>query len=695
MSIGTITVSRLKTVVMLGHSRMDGWGQSDYLFAQHADLQPINGPDVRVNPQLAYWKDVFVATSPQPFPGPSHTPTAADAGDVEWLELTIANVDNQSDPHPHAHPYNYPNNRGSCYPRHMYNAWIVSGFTGFHDPYNGHYSFAYDTEVGGPFVVGETLTFGTPTASGRLVALTDNGTTGLMTIALDVDDDPPVNNTTILGGTSAATAAVDGAVTLAASRINGTLVGLEIPWMANWRNYWGEQVGLVKVAFSSTFMLPAEYAVAATEQWLDVSALASSAVAPFDVPGAVDITKGPFYAYWTPAEQFDLSPATKRIFKIWLDKMVGAAEALPAGTEMDVPCVILWTGDNDAQARSRFTLETTFKDSWRKLRDIVRQTIAANGWSTLPAEQIAVLAPSIGPGYGSALAATQGLDSVAFCNEAIRELAGDDPYMRWVDSSGWSQLSDEPEAPPFGMGTGTTHESHNGYIEANADLWAAWQSIVTQSLDAFSPKDRVTVADAITALRRRYDRGGTSSDISDDVAIDFLNQAIRHIVNCAADSCWWLNRRINMELSFDSSGVASLPEFVARALWIENPLSPKDYIPFEQIGFGDGGRCQIVLTNGFRAPSSTTTYKVRHIFWPPTITGTEQDMPVPRQILEWVIVEAAKRLASGASDVAKSALLGGEAREIMERCMRQIGAQQRQAKDALHNEQPHIRLKYR
>lgn len=693
-SINPITVTRLKTVVMIGHSRMDGWGQSDYLFEQHEDLVPINGPDVRVNPQLAYWKDIFVATSPQPFPGSSHTPTASDAGDVEWLELTIANVDSNGDAHPHAHPYNYPNNRGSCYPRWMYNAWIVAGNIGFHDPYTDHYSINYDGEASGPFVVGENLAFGSPTGTGTLLTLTDNGTTGTMTFRR-LSGELPVDNSTITGGFSGATAAVNGSRTLLPSRINGTLVGLEIPWMANWRNYWGEQVGLVKVAFSSTFMLPAEYAVAAPEQWLDIGGVASGQTAPNDVPSAVDIDLGEFYAYWTPAEQFDLSPATNRIYKIWYDKMVGSAAALPAGTKMDVRAIILWTGDNDSQARSRFTLETTFKDSWRKLRDSVRQTIAANDWSTLPAEQIPVLAPSIGPGYGSSIAATQGLDSVAFCNAQIQALADDDPYMRFVDSSGWSQLSDEPEAPPFGMGTGTTHESHNGYIEANSDLWAAWKDIVTESMDALAPAERVTMDDAITALRSRYDRGRTASDLDEDVAMEYINQAIRHVINHAADSCWWLNPRSDMTLTFDSSGVCSLPEYVARALRIEDPLSPKDHIPFEQIGFGDGGRCQIVLTNGFRSPSSTATYKVRHTRWPLPVTKTTQDLPIPRQLLEWVVIEACRRMASGASDVAKATILASEAREIQERCMRQIGAQQRQARDALHNEQPRIRLRYR
>ncbi|MEO1399681.1 MAG: hypothetical protein AAFV72_00315 [Cyanobacteria bacterium J06635_1] len=70
------------------------------------------------------------------------------------------------------------------------------------------HSCKYDGEVSGPFTAGETLTFsGGGTA--ELITLTDNGTDGELFFRL-VGFRLPLNNETITGGTSGATAAVDG-----------------------------------------------------------------------------------------------------------------------------------------------------------------------------------------------------------------------------------------------------------------------------------------------------------------------------------------------------------------------------------------------------------------------------------------------------------------------------------------------------
>jgi hypothetical protein len=73
------------------------------------------------------------------------------------------------------------------------------------------YRFAYDTEVGGPFQVGETLTFSGGHGTAILAELVDQGTTGFMIIS-EPSVSVPVNNITITGGTSGATAAINGTV---------------------------------------------------------------------------------------------------------------------------------------------------------------------------------------------------------------------------------------------------------------------------------------------------------------------------------------------------------------------------------------------------------------------------------------------------------------------------------------------------
>jgi len=72
------------------------------------------------------------------------------------------------------------------------------------------YEFAYDAEASGPFTLGSTLTFATPTGSGYLSYLRDDtGATGRMQIRL-LSGSVPTDNTSITSG--ATTAAVNGAV---------------------------------------------------------------------------------------------------------------------------------------------------------------------------------------------------------------------------------------------------------------------------------------------------------------------------------------------------------------------------------------------------------------------------------------------------------------------------------------------------
>ena len=73
------------------------------------------------------------------------------------------------------------------------------------------YTFAYDGESGGPFTRGETLTFTSPSGTGYLSVLTDDGSTGRMQIRL-LSGSTPADNSTITGGSSGATAAVNGTV---------------------------------------------------------------------------------------------------------------------------------------------------------------------------------------------------------------------------------------------------------------------------------------------------------------------------------------------------------------------------------------------------------------------------------------------------------------------------------------------------
>lgn len=94
------------------------------------------------------------------------------------------------------------------------------------------YRFNYDNEASGPFVVGETLTFTSPAGTAILASLIDNGATGEMIISEPLTGSVPANNSTISGGTSGATADVNGtpvnSINLRQLTLNGTLSGAAV-----------------------------------------------------------------------------------------------------------------------------------------------------------------------------------------------------------------------------------------------------------------------------------------------------------------------------------------------------------------------------------------------------------------------------------------------------------------------------------
>mgnify|MGYP003339022112 CR=1 FL=1 len=262
MLFRSITVERLKTFVLIGHSNADGWASSDLLWT--SPYAPYLAPgSTSASTDGSYWKGVYVATSAQPFPAANHDPVASSVDDVAWLEMTVNNPDSPAASHPHPSPYNFPNNQGACYPRWMYNAANI-------------------------FPSG--------------------------------------------GGT-------------------GTKCGVEIPLSWFWHHHWNEQVGIVKMAFSSTYMMRADVSGSAASTlaatWLDLYGWGG------DTPAnghqdAVNPSPFGYYGYWTPADQFDWAPGTDRLYGLLIDKMTGAQSALAPNTKMDVQLLVIWMGDNES-----------------------------------------------------------------------------------------------------------------------------------------------------------------------------------------------------------------------------------------------------------------------------------------------------------------------------------------------------------
>jgi len=89
------------------------------------------------------------------------------------------------------------------------------------------YRVEYDNEASGPFTVGETLTFTSPAGTAIVCAVLDNGLVGEVWIGPMLTGATPLDNSTITGGTSSATADAVGVavadLNLRQSTINGAL----------------------------------------------------------------------------------------------------------------------------------------------------------------------------------------------------------------------------------------------------------------------------------------------------------------------------------------------------------------------------------------------------------------------------------------------------------------------------------------
>lgn len=590
MSINPITVTRLKTFVIVGHSNADGWASSDLMLNNYEDFLPgTSSPSA--NPQLAYWKNVYVATSAQPFPLPDHTPVASDVGDVEWLEMTISNPETPAAPHPHASPYTFPNVKGSCYPN-----WM------------------YDAE--------ELLPGG--------------------------------------GGT-------------------GTTVGVEIPFSWFWHHHWNEQVGMVKLAKSSTFLMRQDTGGDATT-WFDVKGYSAYSPAdPLYVRSAVDPTDG-FFGWWTPSEHFDWAPGTDRLYKKWYDKMTGAQSALPDGTKMDVRLLIIWMGDNESLGRDEDVLaDNAFYNAFKTLRDKMRQACVDNDWTTLPAHQIAVVTPKVYSGYPP---------NVDFVNGELERLAKDDPYMRLCEVEDWLTMEDDGYstiAP-----SSANHYGADGYVQAAKDIYEAYQEIEVEPFDAIAEEDRFDVDEVKNRVRTYYGRSRASTDIDDTTVLQHINGSLNSILNQVGDNAYWLRRRAVLSLAFAANSAVSMPKYVQRVLKIEDPRDITRPMIWEQIGFEDGGKVQVLMRE--RGEGS---YYVHFISRPRELTRDDELVPLPRQLLEWLVVDTCRRLARSSGNIALQASLEGEARELQARCMRDIGAQQRGKRDRMYTQRRMPNLKYR
>jgi hypothetical protein len=455
----------------------------------------------------------------------------------------------------------------------------------------------------------------------------------------------------------------------------GTRVGIELPLMYRWLHHWQRQVGMVKLALSSTLFLRNERGGTTTPgaaaTWFDPFGF-SALTSPARPETYVDPSEG-YFGWWKPYDYFDWAPATDRIYRLWLDKMEGAQAALPAGCKMDVRLVLSWLGENDTLGRTTEALEATLEKAIKAFIRRIRADLVENDWTTLAESEIPIIWPLPFSAYDN------GNGSNALMREILAAIEADDPFFKTVESDNWSTLSQEGFTYP--IAEPSTHFGPEGYNDAAADVYDAWLETQIEPFDALDEEQRVSVESVMSRVRTYYTRARVNTDVEDTPLLQHINGALFQIVDLVGDNAWFLRRRASIALDAGPNTPVTLPRYVHRLLKIETPEDVLRSVPFEQTGFVEGGKLQVLI----RARASGT-YTIHFITQPRELTRTEQLVPLPFQLVEWLVVETCRRLARASSNLALQASLEGETRQIQIACMRNIGAMQRSRNDRLQKQ---------
>ncbi len=460
----------------------------------------------------------------------------------------------------------------------------------------------------------------------------------------------------------------------------GVRYGVELPFQWFWRNHWNSQVGFVKLAFGSSYMLPQDSGEIASN-WFNIGGFTPADATNF-IPGTVD-TRNEGYdsmSWWTPLDCWDFAPSTGRFFQRWLDKMGGAQAALAPNTKMDVRLIVNWMGDNDANSKTVEQLGP-IREFFKSLIYKQRKACVDNDWTTLPLSQIPVVWMDVHTAYDEGSPSSR-----EFINSELRALEDDDPFLTVIATEDFAVMADDAETSAIDT---FSHFGARGYYAAAEAIYDAFVSMTQEPWDAIAEEDRVTVDEVKDRVLTYYNRSRVQTDISDDTLLIHMNGAMNRILNDIGDNAYWLRKRESMALEVGVNNITTMPKYVARVLKIENPSDITEGLQFQLIGHGDGGKCKIHLLE-----SGTGTYNVHYITRPRDLTLDTELVPVPRQILEWLVVETTRRLARGGTNVALLGSLEGEARELRERCIKELQVQQRAKRDKFHTVRRWPTLRY-
>lgn len=435
----------------------------------------------------------------------------------------------------------------------------------------------------------------------------------------------------------------------------GAVTGIELPLSYSLAAHWGENPYGVKLSIPSSYLMRKENGF---EGYATYYGKRGTAVSPWDS------TKY-YYAWLSPFENFDWDPTSGRLYDSMVAKMTGAAAALPAGEQLDVRLSVMWMGDNDAGISGATPRIVDFKPVYQSLVKAWREKLVAESWTTLPVEQIPIILMGIYKAYGP----TPIQDEM---NGVMQEMEAEDPYIRFVPTRDYESQEEAGYSD-------ASHLSHNGYVEATADIMAALREMEMEPLDAMDVDDLVTVSEVKNRVRTYYENNRVRTGAtSDDTLLQHINGSLTHIHNRIADRAYWLRKREDIAVTAAVGDVMELDAKIHRVLLIEQTQDATQRLRFQEIGRGNGGKLQIQLMD-----RGAGTYTFNYIEIPKELTQDAQKVPLPRVALEWLVVETCRRIARATQNVQLQLQLQAEAETLHIDVMRHAAAMTRARNERL------------
>lgn len=336
----------------------------------------------------------------------------------------------------------------------------------------------------------------------------------------------------------------------------------------------------------------------------------------------------------------DFHPAsTNGLYQALTQQITAAGNLIAAeGNTMDVVGIFGIPCENDAVVQQAAAV---FEDNLRNVRDSLRKFIADSGYSRRKAHQIPF-------GVSKLRAAFFAYGSVT--NAAVDALAAQDSRTFGVPT----------EDVQYIVGDGT-HFDALGMVTLGGLFFDAWKAIY--EADNYTDRtiaDLPTLAVLRTKVRRRWERGTSSNDASQNQIDMFLNDSLREIANTLGDNAWFLRRSEAATVETGLfPGTISLAGNIARILRIETAACPGLALTWKGIAYTSALRVQITLHDAPGGP-----YIVHFIQLPPELVADTDIAILPGQYIELLVALTCKRLAECVSSAPLASYYAAETERL-------------------------------